>query len=65
MNIHVIRHATQAFARVILDEGPEAVKKGVAVCFDCRNNSDVFAREAACIRWRTAPPFPPPTGREN
>ena len=49
MNIHVIRHATQAFAKVILNEGPEAVKKGVAVCFDCRNNSDVFAREAACI----------------
>ncbi len=49
MNIHVIRHATQAFAKVILNEGPEAVKKGVAVCFDCRNNSDLFAREAACI----------------
>ena len=49
MNIHVIRHATQAFANVILNEGPEAVKKGVAICFDCRNNSDVFAREAACI----------------
>ncbi len=49
MNIHVIRHATQAFAQVILNEGPEAVKKGVAVCFDCRNNSDAFAREAACI----------------
>ncbi len=49
MNIHVIRHATQAFAKVILNEGPESVKKGVAVCFDCRNNSDVFAREAACI----------------
>ena len=49
MNIHVIRHATQAFAKVILNEGPEAVKKGVAVCFDCRNNSDIFAREAACI----------------
>ena len=49
MNIHVIRHATQAFAKVILNEGPEAVKKGVAICFDCRNNSDVFAREAACI----------------
>ena len=49
MNIHVIRHATQAFAQVILNEGPEAVKKGVAVCFDCRNNSDLFAREAACI----------------
>ena len=29
MNIHVIRHATQAFAEVILAEGPEAVKRGV------------------------------------
>ncbi len=49
MNVHVIRHATQAFAQVILAEGPEAVRRGVAVCFDCRNNSDLFAREAACI----------------
>ena len=49
MNIHVIRHATQAFAEVILAEGPEAVQRGVAVCFDCRNNSDLFAREAACV----------------
>ena len=49
MNVHVIRHATQAFAQVILEEGPEAVKRGVAVCFDCRNNSDTFAREAACV----------------
>ena len=49
MNIHVIRHATQAFAEVILEEGPEAVKRGVAVCFDCRNNSDSFAKEAACV----------------
>jgi len=49
MNIHVIRHATQAFAQVILEEGPEAVAKGVAVCHDCRNNSKLFAREAACV----------------
>ena len=49
MNIHVIRHATQAFAEVILAEGPEAVKRGVAVCFDCRNNSDLFGKEAACV----------------
>ena len=49
MNVHVIRHATQAFAQVILAEGPEAAaRRGVAVCFDCRNHSqDVFAREAA------------------
>ena len=49
MNVHVIRHATQAFAEVILAEGPESVARGVAVCFDCRNNSDTFAREAACV----------------
>ena len=47
MNVHVIRHATQAFAQVILEEGPEAAARGVAVCFDCRNNSGLFAREAA------------------
>lgn len=49
MNIHVIRHATQAFAEVILAEGPEAVKRGVAVCFDCRNHSQEFARETAGV----------------
>ncbi len=49
MNVHVIRHATQAFAQVILEKGPEAAARGVAVCFDCRNNSGLFAREAACV----------------
>ena len=28
MNVHVIRHATQAFAQVILEEGPEAAARG-------------------------------------
>ena len=49
MNVHVIRHATQAFAQVILAEGTLAAARGVAICFDCRNNSDVFAREAARV----------------
>ncbi len=49
MNIHVIRHATQAFAQVILEEGPQSAARGVAICFDCRNNSQAFAREAACV----------------
>ena len=49
MNIHVIRHTTQAFAEVILAEGPETVKKGVAICYDCRNHSEEFARTAACV----------------
>ena len=49
MNVHVIRHATQAFAQVILEQGANAAGRGVAICFDCRNNSDRFAREAACV----------------
>ena len=49
MNVHVIRHATQAFAEVIKAEGPEACKKGVVVCYDCRINSEVFAHEAAAV----------------
>ncbi|MFI3250784.1 MAG: phospho-sugar mutase [Eubacteriales bacterium] len=49
MNLHVIRHATHSFAQVILKQPPAEVKKGVAICYDCRNNSDIFAREAACI----------------
>ena len=49
MNIHVIRHATQAFAEVIKAEGPEAMERGVVVCFDCRNHSDDFARETARV----------------
>ena len=49
MNVHVIRHATQAFAEVILAEGPEAVKQGVAVCHDCRNHGREFAEEVCAV----------------
>ena len=49
MNVHVIRHATQAFAEVIKAEGKDAMERGVAVCFDCRNHSAEFAKETACV----------------
>ena len=49
MNRHVIRHATQAFAEVILAEGPEAAKHGVAVCHDCRNHGREFAEEVCAV----------------
>ena len=49
MNRHVIRWATQGFANVIRAEGEAAMKKGVAVCMDCRNHSAEFARETACV----------------
>jgi len=49
MNIHIIRHATQAFANVICEEGEEAKAKGIVICHDCRLNGVDFAREAACV----------------
>ncbi len=49
MNIHIIRHATQAFANVIIAEGPEAMEKGIAIAHDCRLNGVDFAREAASV----------------
>ena len=49
MNVYIIRQATQAFAEVILGEGPEAAEKGVVIGFDCRNHGREFAREAACV----------------
>ena len=49
MNVHIIRHATQAFANVIKAEGEEACQKGVAIAYDCRVNSEVFAQEAAGV----------------
>ena len=47
MNIHVVRHTTQAFAELILAE--PGADKCVAICYDCRLNSSGFAREAACV----------------
>jgi len=47
MNIHVIRHTTQAFAELILAEPGN--DKCVAIGYDSRLKSDEFAREAACI----------------
>ncbi len=49
MNIHIIRHATQAFANVIAAEGEEAMAKGIVICHDCRLNGVEFAKEAACV----------------
>lgn len=49
MNVHIIRHATQAFADVINAEGAAASEKGIAIAHDCRINSKLFAREAACV----------------
>ena len=49
MNIHIIRHATQAFADVIAADGGEAKAKGIVIAHDCRLNGVEFAKEAACV----------------
>ena len=47
MNIHIIRHTTQALAELILEE--PIPDKCIAICYDSRINSKEFAREAACV----------------
>jgi len=47
MNVHVVRHTTQALAELILQEPGE--DKCVAICFDSRIGSADFARQAACV----------------
>ena len=49
MNVHIIRHATQAFADVICAEGEAAMKKGIVIAHDCRLNGREFAEEAAAV----------------
>jgi len=49
MNVHVIRHATQGFATLIRNLGRKAMERGIVICFDCRNNSALFAHEAARV----------------
>lgn len=51
MNIYTVRHATQGLANVILalsstERGPAPT---VVIAYDCRNNSLLFAREAASV----------------
>ena len=49
MNKYIIRKATQGFASYLLDKYGKDVKRGVAIGYDSRNNSDTFAKEAALV----------------
>lgn len=49
MNVYTVRQATQGLSDLIRDMGKKTMQKGVAICMDCRNMSDVFAKEAACV----------------
>lgn len=49
MNIYTVRRATQGLANEILDCGDDFAEKGVAIAHDSRNNSRIFALEAANV----------------
>ena len=49
MNVYTVKQATQGLANEILDLVGDAKEKGVVIAYDSRNNSDVFAFEAASV----------------
>ncbi|MBQ4629392.1 MAG: phospho-sugar mutase [Clostridia bacterium] len=49
MNIYTVRLATQGLCEDIKNSGEEAVKKGVAIAYDCRRMSYEFALESALV----------------
>ena len=48
LNVYNVRRVTRALAKYILTV-PGGAEKGVAIAYDSRNKSDVFAREAALV----------------
>ena len=49
MNIYTVRRATAGVARFLMDEGEDAMKKGVAIAYDSRHMSKEFAEEVASV----------------
>ncbi|MBE7055091.1 MAG: phospho-sugar mutase [Ruminococcaceae bacterium] len=49
MNIYTVRKTTQGICLEIIDNGQEAMDKGVVVAYDSRNNSALFALECAKV----------------
>ena len=46
MNIYTVRKATQGLSNYLLSHG---VKTGVAIAYDSRIKSDLFAKESAAV----------------
>lgn len=47
MNIYVVRKSTLGFLNYMIKKYPEIKKMGVAISYDCRKNSYLFAKHAA------------------
>lgn len=49
MNRFTVGQATQALAKLVIENGEDAMKRGVAIAYDSRNFSPEFAQASACI----------------
>ena len=49
MNVYTVRLASQGLAMEVLSHGGEFSKKGIVIAHDSRNNSRIFAKEAARV----------------
>lgn len=49
MNKYIIAKVTQGLADFIVENGREAMERGVAIAYDCRHYSDVFAKTSALV----------------
>ncbi|MBO4262995.1 MAG: phospho-sugar mutase, partial [Clostridia bacterium] len=49
MNVYTVRRATQGLAEFIKSKGSAAMKRGVAISYDTRNKSSLFALSAAGV----------------
>ena len=49
MNVYTVRYTTQGLADLIAGSGDDAKKRGVAIAYDSRNNSELFSKEVACV----------------
>lgn len=49
MNVYTVRQATAGLAKLMTSLGEETMARGVAISYDSRNNSRLFAQEAARV----------------
>jgi len=49
MNVYTVGAAAQGLAAVIARQGEAAKRAGCAIAYDCRHNSEAFARRVACV----------------
>ncbi len=49
MNVYMVRKATQGLANFLNSQKAQGEQKSVAIAYDSRIKSDVFAKKAACV----------------